>query len=53
MAVCEDCDQEMLTAASCTVDVLIIRNERFERERVGNPIGANGRCGDCGVQRDG
>lgn len=51
MAVCEDCGREMQTAASCVADALIIRGERFERDRVGRPIGQNGRCGDCGVQR--
>lgn len=53
MAVCRDCNQEMRTAATCTVDVLIMRGERFERDRVGQPLGPNGRCGDCGVQRGG
>lgn len=50
MAVCDDCGQEMLTAAGCTVDVLIIQNERFERHRVSGPTGRNRRCGDCGAQ---
>lgn len=53
MAVCQDCDREMTEAASCTVDALIIRDERFPREMAVEPLGPNGRCGDCGVQRDG
>lgn len=53
MAVCEDCQQEMTVAASCTVDVLVIQQERFERSRVRRPIGPNGRCADCGIQAGG
>lgn len=53
MAACEDCGQEMSTAASCTLDTLVIRNQRVERERMGKPLGPNGRCGDCGIQRGG
>lgn len=53
MAECGLCNREMTTAASCTVDVLIMRNERFERDRVIRPIGREGRCGDCGVQTGG
>ena len=53
MVNCEDCQQEMTTASSCTADVLIMRGERHERERVRRPIGPKGRCGDCGVQRGG
>jgi len=34
MVNCEDCQQEMNTASSCTADVLIMRGERHERERV-------------------
>jgi hypothetical protein len=29
MAVCDDCSQEMTTAAICTADVLILVDERF------------------------
>ncbi len=50
MAVCDDCGQEMLTAAGCTVHVLIIQNERFERHRVPGRSGSGRRCGDCGAQ---
>lgn len=53
MAVCSDCNQEMTVAASCVADVLIIQDERFERARVIEPIGPDGRCGDCGIQSGG
>lgn len=53
MATCRDCNQEMLTATSCTVDVLVMNGERFERNRVGTPVGPADRCGDCGVKRRG
>lgn len=53
MAMCQDCRQEMSTAPSCTVDVMIMQGERFERRRVVTPVGPAGRCGDCGVQRGG
>lgn len=54
MADCEDCGQEMLEAATCRVDAFIIRGERFDRIRqTGAPIGRGGRCGDCGIQRQG
>lgn len=53
MAVCHDCEQEMLVAASCTVDELVIRGERFPRQRVFRPVGRDGRCGDCGIESAG
>lgn len=53
MATCPDCEQEMTTAASCTVDAVILQGERFPRHRVRRPIGPADRCGDCGVQRGG
>ena len=53
MAICQDCQHEMHTAASCTVDVLILGGERFERHRLEQPVGPAGRCGDCGIQRGG
>jgi hypothetical protein len=53
LAVCPDCEQEMLTAASCTVDALILQGQRYSRYRVGRPIGPAGRCADCGVTRGG
>ncbi|WP_092919173.1 hypothetical protein [Agrococcus baldri] len=44
----------MLEAATCTVDAFIIRGERFDRLRqAGARAGRDGRCGDCGVQRQG
>lgn len=53
MAVCRDCEQEMLVATSCTVDTLILQGERYARDRVRSPIGPAGRCADCGVTRRG
>lgn len=53
MAVCQDCNREMLTAPSCIVDVMILQGERFERDRVRRSIGPAGRCGDCGVRPGG
>lgn len=53
MAICDDCGQEMTTAASCTADTLILHFERFRRFRVRQAIGPEGRCGDCGVQAGG
>jgi len=54
MVACEDCRQEMKTAPSCTVDVLVIGGQRFDRNRQDRPpIGPHGRCGDCGIQRGG
>lgn len=53
MVVCDDCEQEMLTAASCTVAELVMRGERFPRQRAFHPIGREGRCGDCGIQAGG
>ena len=53
MALCQDCNQEMLTSPGCTVDALIIHRERFDRVRIRRPVGPAGRCGDCGAQRGG
>ncbi len=54
MAICTDCDQEMRTAASCTADALLIRDERFERRRATRrDCGRDGRCGDCGTEPGG
>lgn len=54
MAECQDCGQEMLEAATCTVDAFIIRGERFARLRqAGAAVGRAGRCGDCGIRRRG
>lgn len=53
MAMCDDCGQEVMTAVSCTVDSLIIQNERFERHRVSGRTGPDRRCGDCGAKARG
>ena len=54
MATCDDCDLEMNEAGSCVVDEFLIRGERFARIRqVSPPVGPNGRCGECGIQRMG
>ncbi|MTV27825.1 hypothetical protein FTX61_20765 [Nitriliruptoraceae bacterium ZYF776] len=53
MAACQDCGQEMLVAATCTVDALVIEGRRFSRFRVRRPVGQGGRCHDCGVQTGG
>ena len=52
MAVCRDCEQEMTTASGCSVDVLIMCGERFERRRFRGRR-ADARCHDCGVARGG
>jgi hypothetical protein len=49
MAICEDCEQEMLDARSCIVDALILRRRRYARHRADSNLGVAGRCGDCGV----
>jgi hypothetical protein len=49
MAICEDCEQEMLDARSCLVDALILRRRRYARHRADSNLGVAGRCGDCGV----
>lgn len=50
MAVCEFCDQEMLTAASCNVLRLRINGEWYDRlrETETSPVE---RCHDCGILR--
>jgi hypothetical protein len=49
VAICQDCEQEMLEATSCTVDSLILRGRRYPRDRARSPFDADGRCPDCGV----
>jgi hypothetical protein len=49
VAICQDCEQEMLEASSCTVDALILDGRRFARDRARGPFGVVGRCPDCGV----
>jgi hypothetical protein len=51
MAVCEDCDQEMLQARTCTVDAVILQGHRYTRGRA-FPGAPDGRCGACGVTED-
>jgi hypothetical protein len=46
MAVCEDCEREMLDARSCIVDALSLRRRRYARHRAGSTLG---RSGDGGV----
>jgi hypothetical protein len=59
MAICEHCDQEMLEATSCRVDVLHVGGiplpvARFGAElRHPTPPGWVGRCHDCGVELGG
>lgn len=55
MAVCDLCDQEMTTAASCSVSELHRHGEptplAVHRRRDGSA--GSGRCGDCGVEPGG
>lgn len=49
MATCEYCNQEMLTAKSCTFTMIEIDGKLYHRstEHFDEP---NGRCNDCGVE---
>jgi hypothetical protein len=56
MAICQDCEREMLTAASCTVSELHIEGVAFPLPRFGRAGSTGpptGRCGDCGVTAGG
>jgi hypothetical protein len=56
MATCEDCNREMLLAASCTAVAVELANERFRRIPYRPPRGSldpTGRCHDCGVRPGG
>jgi hypothetical protein len=56
MAICLDCDREMLTALSCVVSTLHVGGEPFPLTpygRDGTPAPGGGRCGDCGVEPGG
>ena len=56
MAICRDCDQDMLTAASCTITTLTLGANSYRRKPFGAEPGwptKQPRCGDCGVHRDG
>jgi hypothetical protein len=48
MAVCQWCDQEMTTGASCSVEVMHQFGAPFSMPRW-KPRRGSGRCGDCGV----
>jgi hypothetical protein len=50
VAICQDCQQEMLEAASCTVDALILAGQRYPRDRAREPSETGGRCPDCGTR---
>ena len=52
MAVCQWCDREMRTAASCVVDALHRNGRRFPLapfQAVRSGSSTSARCGDCGV----
>jgi hypothetical protein len=56
MAICLDCDREMLTAPSCVVSTLHLGGVPFPLTpygRDGTSARAGGRCGDCGVEPGG
>ena len=52
MAVCDACNQEMLTAATCYFNKLLLKNgDIIPRRRYDGSTGE--RCGDCGVEING
>jgi hypothetical protein len=54
MAVCEDCEQEMTEAQSCTVSRIIVGERAVVRKRWRPARGEpDGPCGDCGVDSGG
>jgi hypothetical protein len=56
MAICLDCDREMLTAPSCVVSTLHLAGAPFPLTpygRDGTSAPGGGRCGDCGVEPGG
>lgn len=59
MAICQLCEHEMLTAASCTVSALHIEGQPFPvvpygaETRYGRIVSTLRRCHDCGVEPDG
>jgi hypothetical protein len=56
MAICLDCDREMLTAPSCVVSTLHLGGAPFPLTpygRDGTSAPDGGRCGDCGVEPGG
>jgi len=56
MAICQDCNREMLIAASCTVSALRLQGGELSLTaygRDGTAMPGGGRCGDCGVMPGG
>lgn len=60
MAICQWCEQEMLTAASCAITALHDEGKRVDLIAYGRESGWVGRgarsgkrCGDCGVEPGG
>jgi hypothetical protein len=56
MAICLDCEREMLTAPSCVVSTLHIAGAAFPLTpygRDGTSAPGRARCGDCGVEPGG
>jgi hypothetical protein len=50
VAICPDCQQEMLEASSCTVDSLVLGGRRYPRNRARESPETARRCPDCGVR---
>ncbi len=51
MTTCIDCEQEMLTAAGCTISQLTLDGVVYQRQPFGHEPGwrlESPRCGDCG-----
>jgi hypothetical protein len=53
VAICQDCEQEMLEATSCTVDALILGGRRYLRDRARGACWPTQHCPDCGVAEQG
>ncbi len=56
MSVCEWCNREMMTAASCNVAAFHREGRRFHMVPFGDESGrrtSSAQCGDCGVRRGG
>lgn len=62
MAICNECNQEMKTAPSCSANhaqFKVQNGETIDRIRFGAPgdwgedLDADARCGDCGVEKGG
>jgi hypothetical protein len=50
VAICQDCQQEMLEASGCTVDSLVLGGRRYPRNRAREGPETARRCPDCGVR---